>query len=89
MRNADVTDQAADGISVDRPVAPPLAERDKAAGDEFQAIEERRDLATIFLAVVRVPTTDVSVLGTLIADLGQWLAAEYLAVHGPKTPRQE
>jgi len=42
-----------------------------------------------FLAVVRVPTTDVSVLGTLIDDLGQWPAAEYLAVHGPKAPRQE
>jgi hypothetical protein len=35
------------------------------------------------------PTTDVSVLGTLIDDLGQWLAAEYLAIHGPKTPKQE
>jgi hypothetical protein len=37
--------------------------------------------------VARVPTTDASVLGTLIDDLGQWLAAEYLAVHGRKTPR--
>jgi uncharacterized protein len=50
---------------------------------------ERRDQMRDAVAVVRVPTTDVSVLGTLIDDLGQWLAAEYRAVHGPKTPRQE
>jgi hypothetical protein len=46
-RDADVADQADNGIGVDRPRAPPLAERDKAAGEEFQAIEERRDLVTI------------------------------------------
>jgi hypothetical protein len=50
---------------------------------------ERRDQMRDAVAVVRVPTTDVSVLGTLIDDLGQWLTAEYRAVHGPKTPRQE
>jgi uncharacterized protein len=38
-------------------------------------------------AIARVPGTDVSALGTLIDDLGPWLAAEYLAVHGRKTPR--
>ncbi|HEX6449417.1 MAG TPA: hypothetical protein VF060_08145 [Trebonia sp.] len=34
-------------------------------------------------------TTGVPVLSMLIDDLGQWLATEYLAVHGPKTPRPE
>jgi hypothetical protein len=38
-------------------------------------------------AVARLPAMDASVLGTLIDDLGPWLAAEYLAVHGRKTPR--
>jgi hypothetical protein len=45
-RDADVADQVADGIGLDRPGAPPLAERDEATADELQAIEERRDLVT-------------------------------------------
>jgi hypothetical protein len=32
-------------------------------------------------------TADGSALGMLIDDLGPWLAAEYLATHGRKTPR--
>lgn len=36
-----------------------------------------------------VPAADPSVLAMLIADLGPWLAAEYLRVHGPKTPRAD
>jgi hypothetical protein len=38
-------------------------------------------------AVGRVPAADPSVLAMLIGDLGPWLAAEYVSVHGPKTPR--
>lgn len=34
------------------------------------------------------PPADPSVLAMLIGDLGPWLAAEYVAVHGPKTPRR-
>lgn len=35
----------------------------------------------------RSPTGDPATLGTLIDDLGAWLAAEYTAVHGEKAPR--
>ncbi len=35
----------------------------------------------------RAPSPDPAVLGTLIDDLGPWLAAEYTAVHGEKAPR--
>jgi uncharacterized protein len=38
-------------------------------------------------SIARGPGTDASALGPLIDDLGPWLAAEYLAVHGRKTPR--
>jgi hypothetical protein len=38
-------------------------------------------------AVARTPTTDPAVLRMFIDDLGPWLAAEYLAVHGQKSPR--
>jgi hypothetical protein len=38
-------------------------------------------------AAARTPTADQALLGMLIDDLGPWLAAEYLAVHGRKTPR--
>jgi uncharacterized protein len=38
-------------------------------------------------AAARTPTADRSLLSMLINDLGPWLAGEYLAVHGPKTPR--
>ncbi|WP_216207423.1 nucleotidyltransferase family protein [Amycolatopsis aidingensis] len=35
----------------------------------------------------RTPTPEPAVLGTLLDELGPWLAAEYTAVHGAKTPR--
>lgn len=37
--------------------------------------------------VARTQTADRRVLAVLIDDLGPWLAAEYLALHGRKTPR--
>jgi predicted nucleotidyltransferase len=39
-------------------------------------------------ATGRAPAADRTVLTMLIDDLGPWLAAEYTAVHGRKTPRQ-
>ena len=38
-------------------------------------------------ATARMPTADPAVLSMLIDDLGPWLAAEYAATHGQKTPR--
>ncbi len=38
-------------------------------------------------AIGRAPAADRAVLSMLIDDLGPWLAAEYTAVHGRKTPR--
>jgi uncharacterized protein len=38
-------------------------------------------------AVARTPSADPTVLRMLIEDLGPWLAAEYTAVHGQKSPR--
>ncbi len=40
-------------------------------------------------AAGRVPTADRAVIGMLVDDLGPWLAAEYTAVHGEKTPRPD
>ena len=40
-------------------------------------------------AIGRAPAADRAVLTMLIDDLGPWLAAEYAAVHGRKTPRGE
>jgi uncharacterized protein len=37
--------------------------------------------------IAKKPITDREALGMLIDDLGPWLAAEYLAVHGRKAPR--
>ena len=37
--------------------------------------------------LTRVPSADPALLAMLIDDLGPWLAAEYLAVHGEKAPR--
>ena len=48
----------------------------------------RRDQMQAAAAVARTPAADSSVLGMLIDDLGPWLAAEYGAVHGRKTPRR-
>ena len=47
----------------------------------------RRDQMQAAAAVAHTPTADSSVLGMLINDLAPWLAAEYTAVHGRKTPR--
>ncbi len=38
-------------------------------------------------AIARTPTADPDALDMLLDELGPWLAAEYLAVHGPKAPR--
>jgi hypothetical protein len=38
-------------------------------------------------AAGRTPTADLAVLSMLIDDLGPWLAIEYTATHGVKTPR--
>ncbi|MFC8228573.1 nucleotidyltransferase [Streptomyces sp. NPDC057287] len=46
-------------------------------------VEQMRVAAT----VGRAPSTDPAVLEMLVDDLGPWLAAEYTAVHGEKTPR--
>jgi predicted nucleotidyltransferase len=48
---------------------------------------ERREQMRVAAAAARTPTSDVPVLRMLIDDLGPWLAAEYFAVHGPKTSR--
>jgi hypothetical protein len=47
----------------------------------------RLDQMQLAAAVARTPTADRSLLSTLVNDLGPWLAAEYVAVHGRKTPR--
>jgi uncharacterized protein len=48
---------------------------------------ERREQMRTAAVVARTPTTDAAVLSMLIDDLGSWLAAEYVAVHGRKAPR--
>jgi uncharacterized protein len=47
----------------------------------------RADQMRLAAAVARTPTADRRLLGMLVNDLGPWLAAEYVAVHGRKTPR--
>ncbi|MFD7132885.1 nucleotidyltransferase [Streptomyces sp. NPDC059894] len=48
---------------------------------------EHADQMRTAATVGRAPSADPAVLSTLIDDLGPWLAAEYAAVHGEKTPR--
>ena len=48
---------------------------------------ERRAQMELAAEAATQTTADRSALGVLIDDLGPWLAAEYLAVHGRKTPR--
>ncbi len=48
---------------------------------------ERAEQVRAAAATGRVPSADPAVLRMLINDLGPWLAAEYTAVHGEKTPR--
>jgi uncharacterized protein len=47
----------------------------------------RRDQMRTAAAAARAPAADRAVLTMLINDLGPWLAAEYVSVHGRKTPR--
>jgi uncharacterized protein len=47
----------------------------------------RREQMAAAAQAARTATPDRSVLAMLIDDLGPWLATEYLAVHGKKTPR--
>lgn len=48
---------------------------------------EHADQMRTAAAIGRAPSADPAVLRALIDDLGPWLAAEYTAVHGEKTPR--
>jgi hypothetical protein len=48
---------------------------------------ERSPQMRIAAEIARRPSADQAVLTMLIDDLGPWLAAEYLAVHGRKMPR--
>lgn len=47
----------------------------------------RADQMLTAATVARAPTTDRPIFAMLINDLGPWLAAEYVRVHGRKTPR--
>jgi hypothetical protein len=48
---------------------------------------ERREQMELAAEAAQATTADRGALGMLIDDLGPWLAAEYLATHGRKTPR--
>jgi hypothetical protein len=48
---------------------------------------ERREQMELAAEAAQATTADREALGMLIDDLGPWLAAEYLATHGRKTPR--
>jgi uncharacterized protein len=48
---------------------------------------ERREQMELAAEAAKAATADREELGVLIDDLGPWLAAEYLAAHGRKTPR--
>jgi hypothetical protein len=48
---------------------------------------ERAGQMAAAAAIGRAPAADREVLTMLVDDLGPWLAAEYTAVHGRKTPR--
>ena len=47
----------------------------------------RREHMRVATTVARTLPADPAVLDMLVNDLGPWLAAEYLAVHGRKAPR--
>ncbi|MFF8613084.1 nucleotidyltransferase [Streptomyces sp. NPDC015350] len=51
--------------------------------DRPERVEQLRSAAR----VGRAPSADPAVIAMLVEDLAPWLAAEYLAVHGPKAPR--
>ncbi|CAM4489565.1 nucleotidyltransferase domain-containing protein [Nocardia ninae] len=48
---------------------------------------ERGTQMRLAATTARTPTADCAVLDLLIDDLADWLAIEYLRVHGAKTPR--
>jgi hypothetical protein len=48
---------------------------------------ERREQMELAAEAAAQTTADRAALGMLIDDLGPWLAAEYLAMHGRKAPR--
>jgi hypothetical protein len=48
---------------------------------------ERREQMELAAEAAKATTADREALAMLIDDLGPWLAAEYLATHGRKTPR--
>jgi uncharacterized protein len=48
---------------------------------------DRAGQMRVAAATGRTPTADPAVLSMLIDDLGPWLATEYTAIHGEKTPR--
>lgn len=48
---------------------------------------DRAGQMRVAAATARTPTADPAVLSMLIDDLGPWLATEYAATHGEKTPR--
>lgn len=49
---------------------------------------ERAGQMRLASVVARTPTDDPAVLQVLIEELAPWLATEYTAVHGEKTPRK-
>ncbi|MET9916454.1 nucleotidyltransferase [Streptomyces sp. NPDC006435] len=51
--------------------------------DRPERVEQLRSAARIG----RAPSADPAVVAMLVEDLAPWLAAEYLAVHGPRAPR--
>lgn len=61
-----------------------LAESAAAFGRYYPARAGQMETAA---AAGRTPTADRRVLSMLINDLGPWLAAEYVSVHGRKAPR--
>jgi hypothetical protein len=48
---------------------------------------DRAGQMRVAAATARTPTANPAVLSMLIDDLGPWLAIEYTATHGDKTPR--
>ncbi|MFD0402608.1 nucleotidyltransferase domain-containing protein [Kitasatospora sp. NPDC059811] len=59
----------------------------ESAGAFARYYPERAEQMRLAATVARTPTADPTVLKVLTEDLGPWLAAEYTAVHGEKTPR--
>ncbi|MGK4585507.1 nucleotidyltransferase domain-containing protein [Kitasatospora sp. HPMI-4] len=62
---------------------------DLAASGEIFAryYPERAEQMRTAVAVARTRSGDAALLAMLVEDLAPWLAAEYTAVHGEKTPR--